>query len=103
MLVHAQRQIADAHRAPPSGASSEAEVEVSVPIEAEVGVEEADITQHISPDRQAVGLDGIDLARRRFLELTQIRRGDSKRSCEAHTCVAEGLQERAYNIPLGLD
>src|SRR5207302_6801225 len=79
VLVQTQRQFLGAHRAPSRGASGKAEVEVRVPIEAEVRVEQADIAQDLSPHRQAITLDGVDRPRRRLVKVPEIAGAHSER------------------------
>ena len=80
MLVPGDRQRRGPDRHPAVGAHREGQVKVGVAVEAEPVVEAADLAQRLTTNRQAVALNGVDLARRRLLELAAVRAESSPRA-----------------------
>src|SRR5205823_6158818 len=77
--------------------------DVRVPVEPEMRVEGANLAQDVTPHREAVALDGVHVARRCLVELTQVFRGDAERPRDPYAPITERCEQRRDQVSGRLD
>ena len=88
-----------ARRAPlPFVAQHKAPPDVEVPIEPEPLVERPTLDEVGAAEGLEIALDGVDVARRRVLELAQVRRDDPPPAGDRDRDVIEGTDQRRHDV-----